>query len=103
MFFEISQLLNNRIAVITKFKKNDPIPHNDLVFYKQYSDFTLKTIKNQKFQRFIKHLLRKEEISENKIQQIKIRFFPLQNKEGQWIIGKCNKKGKPGWACLIFI
>ena len=87
-------MLTNRIALIAKFKKNKPVLHNDLVFYNKYSVFTLKIIKNQKFQRFIKYLMRKEKISETKIDQIKIRVFPYKNKDGQWIIGKCNRKGE---------
>lgn len=38
--------------------------------------------------------MRKEEIAESKIKQIKIRVFPFKNKEGQQVIGKCNRKGE---------
>ena len=86
-------MLTSKIRITKKFHNNQ-IPHNDLVFYKKYSDYTLKSIKRAKFQRFIKYILKKEEIPENKISKITIRVFPFKNNMDQWVIGKCNQMGE---------
>ena len=86
-------MLTSKIKITTKFQNNQ-IPHKDLVFYKKYSDYTLKSIKKAKFQRFIKYILKKEEIPEEKISKINIRVFPLKNKMDQWVIGNCNQMGE---------
>jgi predicted metal-dependent hydrolase len=86
-------LLNKRIKISEKLK-NHQITCNDLIFYKQYADYTKKVINREKFQRFIKQILEKEKISENKIHQIYIRVLPSKNDAGQWIIGKCNHRGE---------
>jgi hypothetical protein len=86
-------LLSNRIKISAKLK-NHQITHNDLVFYKRYSEYTHRVINKDKFQRFIKYILKKEKIPEKKINQIDIRVFPFKNEEGQWVIGKCNQSGE---------
>jgi hypothetical protein len=87
-------VLNKKITVITKFKKNQQIPLGDLVFYKKYSNHTIRIIKNESFLRFIKYLLKKEEISESKIVIVKVRVFPFKNESGQCVIGNCNRRGE---------
>lgn len=89
---EAHNLLNKKTRITTKLQNNQ-ITYNDLVFYKKYSEYTLKTINKNKFQRFIKYLLNKEKIPESKITQINIRVLPLKNKENKWIIGKCHPSG----------
>ena len=86
-------MLTSKTRISTKIQ-NSQITHNDLVFYKKYSDYTLKSINKNKFQRFIKYVLKKEKIPENKINQINIRTFPFRNQKGQWVIGKCSHKGE---------
>lgn len=86
-------LLTSKTIIEAKLQNNQ-IVHNDLVFYKKYSEYTLKLITKEKYQKFIKYILKKEEIPENKIIQISIRVFPVRNKKGQWLIGKCNQKGE---------
>lgn len=86
-------MLTDKIAITLKQKENHKIPLQDLTFYTKYSKFTVATLKNEKFQNFIKWLLRQEKIQENHITNIKIRVFPLKNKKEQWVIGNCNKVG----------
>lgn len=86
-------MLISKTRISPKFQ-NRQITHNDLVFYRKYSEYTLKSINKNKFQRFINYILKKEAIPESKISKINIRVFPFRNQKGQWVIGKCNQNGE---------
>ena len=80
-----------RIAYIPKNSVQWPENHN--AFYKSYADYVKKTLNKTLFQRFLRWLMKKENIDNNLIKDVQIRIFPSQKKNGNKLAGKWNKHG----------
>ncbi len=62
-------------------------------FYKGYALFVKKTLRKPLFQRFLRWLLLKENIDKRLIEEVHIKVFPLQKKNGNTLAGKWNRCG----------
>lgn len=69
-------------------------PPETLQFYKKYAAFVLKTLRNPRFQRFLKWIMRREKIKENKVQEVQVRVFPFQNENGNGLAGRYKSNGQ---------
>ncbi len=64
-----------------------------LQFYKKYAAFVLKALRNPRFQRFLKWIIRQEKIEENKVEDVQVRIFPFQKENGNGLAGRYKSKG----------
>ncbi len=76
---------------VGKFSEN-------LRFYTRYAAFVSEALRKPRFQKFLKWIIRKEEIEENKVKDIQVRVFPFQKENGNGLAGRYKSRG----AILIF-
>lgn len=62
-------------------------------FYEGYALFVKNTLRKPLFQRFLRWLLTKENIDKNLIEEVQIRVFPFQKKNGNNLAGRWNQHG----------
>ena len=62
-------------------------------FYKGYAIFVGKALRKPLFQRFLRWLLKKENIDESLIEEVRIKVLPFQKKNGNNLAGKWNRRG----------
>lgn len=66
----------------------------NLRFYTKYAAFVLKVLRKPRFQKFLKWIVRKEKIEENMVEEVQVRFFPFQKKNGNGLAGRYKSKGR---------
>ncbi|UCB61296.1 MAG: hypothetical protein JSW72_04405 [Candidatus Bathyarchaeota archaeon] len=79
-----------RITNVTNKATQSPKKHS---FYKGYALFVTKTLRTPLFQRFLRWLLIKENIDKRLIEEVQIRVYPFQKKNGNNLAGKWNQRG----------
>ena len=62
-------------------------------FYKGYALFVKKALRKPLFQRFLRWLLKRENIDKRLIKEVQIKVFPFQKKNGNNLAGKWNRGG----------
>lgn len=60
--------------------------HDD--FYRKYASFVAKTLQKPLFQRFVRWVLKRENIDKRLVQDIQVRVFPFQKKNGNSLAGR---------------
>jgi len=86
-------MLVDEIRIKSVSNKAMQFPEKHAFFYKGYALFVKKTIRKFSFQRFIRWLLKRENIDESQIKGVHIGVFPFQNKNGNGLAGRWSKCG----------
>jgi len=76
---------------VAKFSENLP-------FYTRYAAFVSQALRKPRFQKFLKWIIRKEKIEENRVKDVQVRIFPFQRKNGNGLAGRYKSRG----AILIY-
>lgn len=64
-------------------------------FYMKYASFVFRSLRRPSFQKFLRWMLRKENIEEHMIRDVQVRVFPFQRKNGNGLAGNCStNRGK---------
>ncbi len=71
---------------VTKFSRN-------LRFYTRYAAFVSKALRKPRFQKFLKWIIKKEKIEENRIKDVQIRVLPFQKENGNGLAGRYKSRG----------
>lgn len=71
---------------VAKFSEN-------LRFYTRYAAFVSKALRKPRFQKFLKWIIRKEKIEENRVKDIQVRVFPFQKENGNGLAGRYKSRG----------
>jgi len=88
-------MLSNRIKIKPFPFHNDAmlIPKKHVFFYRGYAFFVRKALRKPLFQRFLRWLLKRENIDKRLIKGIQIKVLPVQNKNGNSLAGRRNRHG----------
>ena len=78
------------VASIKKGQKKDI----SLEFYANYADYVSKCLRKPLVQSFLRSMLKREKIMNEKITNIQIRMFPSKKENGCLMIGKCTSNGE---------
>jgi hypothetical protein len=78
------------VASVKKGKKNGY--HSD--FYGKYAIVVFRCLRNPVFLKFVKWVLKREEIENERVKNVQIRMFPSVKENGNSLIGKCNAQGE---------
>ena len=76
---------------IAKFSEN-------LRFYARYAAFVSKALRKPRFKKFLRWIIRKERIEENRVKDIQVRVLPFQKENGNGLAGRYKSRG----AILIY-
>lgn len=90
---ELVELISNKIRINPFPNRVMQIPERDVFFYRNYSFFVRKTLREPLFQRFLRWLLKREKINNSVISGIQIKVLPFQKKNGNKLAGKWNRHG----------
>ena len=71
---------------VTKFSGN-------LRFYTRYASFVSKALRKPRFQKFLKWIIRKEKIEENRIKDVQVRVLPFRKANGNGLAGRYKSRG----------
>ena len=63
-------------------------------FYLRYAHVVFNALQRPLFQKFLKWIMKREEIGEHKVKDVQIRVFPSIGKNGKGLAGKCDNKGR---------
>ncbi len=71
---------------VAKFSEN-------LGFYAGYASFVSKALRKPRFQKFLRWIMRKEKIEENRVKDVQVRVFPFQKENGNGLAGRYRGRG----------
>jgi DNA polymerase III delta prime subunit len=88
-------LLSKKMKITVHAEKLEKFSQKHVGFYMKYASFVFRTLRRPSFQKFLRRMLRKENIEEHMIRDVQVRVFPFQRKNGNGLAGNCNtSKGK---------
>ena len=82
-----------RIKVVASVKKGKKNGSNS-DFYGKYAIVVFRCLRNPVFLKFVKWVLKREEIENERVKNVQIRMFPSVKENGNSLIGKCNLQGE---------
>jgi DNA polymerase III delta prime subunit len=82
--------LPSKMKITVHAEKLGKFSQNHVSFYTKYASFVFRSLKRPSFQKFLRWMLRKENIEENAIRDVQVRVFPLQRKNGKGLAGNCS-------------
>ncbi len=62
-------------------------------FYKKYASFVLEALKTPRFQKFLKWIIKREEIEEDVVEDVQVKVFPFKKENGNGLAGRYKSKG----------
>ena len=87
-------MLSKKIRITVSPKKTVKISKKNWSFYKEYASSVLKTLRKPMFQRFLRWVLTRENVHEEKVENIHVMFSPFRKESGKSIAGRCNSEGE---------
>lgn len=85
--------LSNKIRIVSNPKKIEECTEKRLQFYTNYASAVSSTLRRPLFQKFLKWIIKKEEIERKAVKDIQVRVFPFEKKNGNSLAGRCNTDG----------
>lgn len=65
------------------------LSYRHINFYTKYASVILKSFKKPFFQKFLRWMLKREDIEEQNVEMVQIRTFPFRKKNGKFLRGRC--------------
>ena len=88
----------DKIRIVARFEKrvnsSKGAQERHFSFYIKYAKLVSDALRKPLFQRFLKWIMKREEIEEHKIKDVQIRVFPSVGKNGNGLAGRCDSKGR---------
>jgi len=88
-----NHLLSSKIKIADKCEKTD-FSERHIYFYKKYSCFILKALRESLYQQFLCEMLIMENIKEKTVSKIDVNVYPSPRKNGNNIARRCNTLGQ---------
>lgn len=82
--------LSNKMKIIVNPEKPEKFSQKHVSFYMKYASFVFRTLRRPSFQKFLRWMLRKENIEEQMVRDVQVRVFPFRRKNGNGLAGNCN-------------
>jgi len=84
------EALSDRIAITVHPRKLEKFSQEHAGFYVKYASVVLRTLKRPLFQKFLRWMLRKENIETQTIRKVEVRVLPFRRRNGNGLAGNCN-------------
>ena len=88
-----AEKLSGKIKIILDPRKARSVSEKKKRYYAKYAFLVSETLKEPLFQKFLQKILKKEKVKMDEIRAIRIKTFPLKNKKGNSLAGKCRNNG----------
>lgn len=82
--------LSNKIRVVSNPTKLEACPEKRLQFYTDYASAVSETLRKPMFQKFLRWVIKRENIEKMAVKDIQVRVFPFQKENGRSLAGRCN-------------
>lgn len=82
--------LSNKIRVVSNPKKLENYPEKRLQFYTNYASAVSETLRKPLFQKFLRWIIKRENIEKMAVKDIQVMVFPFQKENGKSLAGRCN-------------
>lgn len=86
--------LKNKMRIAMRFEKLVTTSKKRLSFYMKYAAFVLETLNRPLFQKFLRWMIRKENIEDDLVKTVQVMVFPFQKDNGNGLAGRCNSEGE---------
>ncbi len=90
----MKQILSEKMRITAGSSKIVRFSERQVSFYMKYTSIVVKTLRKPSFQRFLRWILTRENMHEDRVENIHIMIFPFQKKNGRGLAGRCNSKGE---------
>jgi hypothetical protein len=87
-------VLSKRIVVAVGPQKQSLRRKKHIAFYLRYALTVQKTLRSPLFQKFIRWMLKKENIAEQTVKNVQVMVFPFRKQNGNGLAGRWNGKGR---------
>jgi hypothetical protein len=78
------------MKIAVNSEKLEVFSQKQVGFYMKYASFVFRTLRRPSFQKFLRWMLRRENIEERMVRDVQVRVFPLRRKNGNGLAGNCN-------------
>jgi len=82
--------LAHKIRVVSNPKKLENCPGKRLQFYTDYASAVSETLRKPLFQKFLRWIIKREQIEKMAVTDIQVRVFPFEKENGKSLAGRCN-------------
>ncbi len=86
--------LISKIRIAVDHQKTAKLPKKRLQFYRKYAAFVQKNLRKPLFQRFLRWMLKKENIEKQRVKDVQVRVLPFLKDNGNTLVGRCNRRGE---------
>lgn len=90
----MKQILSEKMRITAGSSKIVRFSERQVSFYMKYTSIVVKTLRKPRFQRFLRWILTRENMHEDRVENIHIMIFPFRKKNGRGLAGRCNSKGE---------
>jgi hypothetical protein len=87
-------MLSDKIRIASFPEQETQFPRRHILFYRSYASFVKKSLRKSLFQRFLRWLLKKENIDRSLIKGVQIKMLPVQRENGNSLAGKWRGDGE---------
>ena len=91
---EAEKLMSSaRIRKVLQQGKNPKLQEN-IGFYTNYAAFVLRVLRKPRFQNFLKWMMKREEIDDNMVEEVRVMILPYCKENGKSLVGKWDGEGQ---------
>ncbi|MDH5795599.1 MAG: hypothetical protein OEZ24_05765 [Candidatus Bathyarchaeota archaeon] len=87
-------MLSDKIRIASFPEREMQYPRRHILFYRSYASFVKKSLRKSLFQRFLRWLLKRENIDRSLIKDVQIKTLPFQRENGNSLAGKWSRHGE---------
>jgi hypothetical protein len=88
----MANMLSNKFGIAVQTRELKKSSNKQVSFYLKYSSSVLRALKKPLFQKFLRWMLRRENIEEDTVGNVQIKVFPFRKNDDRGLAGKCNVK-----------
>ncbi len=87
-------MLFNQMKIGVHAEKLVKFSEKHVGFYMEYAFTVSRTLKEPQFRKFLRWMLKKENIKQDKVTNVEVVLLPFQKKNGNGLAGRCNSRGE---------
>ncbi len=85
-------MLSSKMRVAIRSEKFVKFSGKQVCFYIKYASVVFKSLRRPLFQKFLRWMLKRENMGDDMVSNVQVRVFPFQKGNGNSLAGKCNAK-----------
>lgn len=89
---ECVSVLSSKMRVTIRSEKFVKFSGKHVGFYIKYASVVFEALRRPLFQKFLRWMLKRENIGADMVSNVQVRVFPFHKRNGNSLAGKCNAK-----------